>query len=78
MQDREIEQRISSAIHDELSAVSEYALLARDLPDDELRLITLSIMGDEYGHARTWFTLKAMMQLMWDNAQPYSQSESGR
>lgn len=45
------------AVRDELDAVCDYAVLARLSPSTEKRLILLSILGDEYGHARTLITM---------------------
>jgi len=51
-------EKIEAAIRDELTAVGEYAALARDTEDQVLRMILYSVAGDEYGHARTFETIK--------------------
>lgn len=62
-----LEQELEAAIMDELTAVSEYAEIARKLNNRTLRALVLSIIGDEYGHARTWMT---MQELLFGNAMP--------
>ncbi|HHY38751.1 MAG TPA: ferritin-like domain-containing protein [Clostridia bacterium] len=55
-------QDLRRGIDGELQAVSEYALLARDAPNDEIRAIIMSVMGDEYAHARIFLSILSMMQ----------------
>ncbi|MGI6034885.1 MAG: ferritin-like domain-containing protein [Limnochordia bacterium] len=43
---------LEESIQDELFDVGFYAVIANEAPNDILRLITISIVGDEYGHAR--------------------------
>lgn len=50
--------RLEGIIRDELGAVADYALLARDADDDVLRALLLSIVADEFGHARFFSLLQ--------------------
>lgn len=43
---------LEASIQDELCDAGFYAGIADEAPTDILRLITTSIVGDEYGHAR--------------------------
>jgi|LSQX01.2.fsa_nt_gb rubrerythrin len=43
---------LEESIQDEISDVGFYALIANEAPNDILRLLITSIVGDEYGHAR--------------------------
>ena len=52
---------LESIIQDELGAVSEYAALARDTSDHTLRALLLSIVADEYGHARSFSIMQDLM-----------------
>ncbi len=45
------------AIAGEESAVARYAFLASEAPTLTIRYILTSILGDEYGHIRTWYAL---------------------
>ena len=48
---------VMTAIVGETSAVNRYAFLASIAPNLEIRYILTSILGDEYGHIRTWLAL---------------------
>lgn len=48
----DFKKELEKAIQEELCAVSLYAEIADEAPCDELRELILSIVGDEYGHAR--------------------------
>ncbi len=48
---------ILMAIAGETSAVARYAELAGEAPTLTIRYLLTSILGDEYGHIRTWFAL---------------------
>lgn len=51
---------VRMAVQGELVAISDYGEIARQAPNDEIRMIVLSIAGDEYGHARTFLTILAL------------------
>ncbi len=51
------EEDIMTAIAGETSAVARYAYLASIAPTLAIRYLLTSILGDEYGHIRTWFAL---------------------
>lgn len=53
---------VRAAIQDELSAVSEYAQLAQMAQQPAMKAIIMSIMGDEYGHARTFLAISELMR----------------
>ena len=56
--DRERFRRmVASSIEDELNAVSEYAQLAIMAPELEQRLLFLTLVADEFGHARTFIAI---------------------
>lgn len=58
MPDRERFRRmVASSIEDELNAVSEYAQLAIMAPELEQRLLFLTLVADEFGHARTFIAI---------------------
>lgn len=62
MNDREeLMQELEAAIQDELQGVEEYAELARKLDDRTLRALLLSIIADEYGHARSFSILQQLL-----------------
>ncbi len=44
--------QLEESIQDEICDAGFYAAIAGEAPSDVLRLITTSITGDEYGHAR--------------------------
>lgn len=44
--------QLEESIQDELEDVGFYAQIANEAPSDILRLISTSIVGDEFGHAR--------------------------
>lgn len=46
-------QLLEESIQDELSDVEFYANIANEAPDPLSRILITSIVGDEYGHART-------------------------
>jgi rubrerythrin len=48
------EADVEAAIKGELSAITRYAQLASCAPNTEIRLLLMSILGDEYAHARIW------------------------
>jgi len=48
---------VYDAILGELAAVSRYAEMARIAPSEQLRLIVMNIMGDEYQHQKIWATI---------------------
>ncbi len=48
---------VQTAIVGETNAVNRYAYLASIAPNLEIRNILTSILGDEYGHIRTWLAL---------------------
>ncbi|MDA8346983.1 MAG: ferritin-like domain-containing protein [Thermaerobacter sp.] len=50
-------QDVMAAVAGETSAVNRYAYLASIAPTLEIRYILTSILGDEYGHIRTWLAL---------------------
>lgn len=52
---------LETAIDGELAAIAEYAEFARTAPTLEMKLIFLSIAGDEYGHARTFITMLSLL-----------------
>lgn len=45
---------VRTAIEGELGAITRYAGLAICAPNDEVRYLLTSILGDEYAHARIW------------------------
>ena len=45
---------VRTAIEGELGAIRRYAELAMCAPNDEVRYLLTSILGDEYAHARIW------------------------
>jgi hypothetical protein len=45
---------VRAAIAGELGAIRRYAELAGCAPNDEVRYLLTSILGDEYAHARIW------------------------
>lgn len=50
---------LEKAIQGELEAICDYARLAALAPTVELRLLFLSILGDEYGHVRMFHAMEA-------------------
>jgi len=48
------EADVRAAIAGELGAIRRYAELAGCAPNDEVRYLLTSILGDEYAHARIW------------------------
>ncbi len=50
-------QDVMTAVAGETDAVARYASLAAMAPTLEIRYILTSILGDEYGHIRTWLAL---------------------
>ncbi|HET7560234.1 MAG TPA: ferritin-like domain-containing protein [Limnochordia bacterium] len=46
-------QQLEESIQDELADVAFYAGIANEAPNETLRLLVVSIVGDEYAHART-------------------------
>ena len=48
------EEGLMRALDGELGDTAEYAELARIAPTTEQRLILMTLLGDEYGHARTF------------------------
>lgn len=53
----EFKDLVRSAIDDELSAVCEYATMARMVESETLRAVLLSIANDEACHARTFMVI---------------------
>lgn len=51
---------LQKAIQGELSAISEYAGSAAASPTIEQQLMFISILGDEYGHVRTFITILSL------------------
>ena len=49
---------LHKAISGELDAICEYAGLAAIAPSAEARSVLMSILGDEYGHARLFMLLQ--------------------
>lgn len=45
-------ESLEESLQDEICDAGFYAAIANEAPTDILRLITTSIVGDEYGHAR--------------------------
>ncbi len=45
---------VETAINGELGAIRRYAELAECAPDQRIRYLLTSILGDEYAHARIW------------------------
>lgn len=52
---------IRMGLDGELRAVGEYAGLARMAPNPELRNLIMSIVADEFGHARTFAAVLALL-----------------
>lgn len=50
---------LEKAVRGELTAISEYATLAGIAPSSQERLLMMSILGDEYGHARMFMSMQA-------------------
>ena len=48
---------IQAAIVGETNAVARYAYLASIAPTLGIRYLLTSVLGDEYGHIRTWYAL---------------------
>lgn len=48
---------LERAIQGELAAISDYAQLAEMSPTIEQKMMFISILGDEYGHVRTFITM---------------------
>ncbi|HHW26348.1 MAG TPA: ferritin-like domain-containing protein [Firmicutes bacterium] len=48
------EEALSRAIDGELGDTAEYAELARIAPTTDQRLLLMTLLGDEFGHARTF------------------------
>lgn len=62
MNDREeLLEELEAAIRDELDAVHECSELARKLDNRTLRALLLSIIGDGYGHARSFSVIQELM-----------------
>lgn len=57
----EIVAALPAIIEDELTAVSEYSALSLKFMDPTLRMLIMSIAGDEYGHARTFQALLTLL-----------------
>lgn len=57
---------VRTALQGELAAVSEYAQLALLAPNGELRNLVMSILADEFGHARIF---AAMLGLLYAGGQ---------
>lgn len=55
------EQGVRAALDGELKAVSEYVGLARTAPNPEIRNLIMSIVADEFGHARTFASILALL-----------------
>lgn len=53
----QLEQMVREAIADEISAVAMYSTMANMVDNLTLKALILSIVADEFGHARTWMTL---------------------
>jgi rubrerythrin len=49
----EYRREIESSIQDELADTGFYACIANEAPNSILRLLSQSILGEEFGHART-------------------------
>ncbi len=47
-----LRERLEESMQDEICDAGLYAQIANEAPTDELRKIIVSIVGDEYGHAR--------------------------
>lgn len=45
-------EQLEASMQDEICDAGFYAQIANEAPTDELRKIIISIVGDEYGHAR--------------------------
>ncbi|MBO8129051.1 MAG: hypothetical protein H0Z39_07625 [Peptococcaceae bacterium] len=61
MSNQDLRSMIEAALDDELKAVHEYSEIARLLDDyPTLQALVYSIIGDEYGHARTFTVLLAL------------------
>ena len=45
-------EQLEESLQDEICDASFYAQIANEAPTEELREIIISIVGDEYGHAR--------------------------
>lgn len=56
------EEGVRAALDGELRAVAEYAELARMAPGPEVRGIIMSIVADEFGHARAFASMLALMR----------------
>lgn len=50
---------LEKAVQGELSAICEYATLAKLAPNMEERMLFVSILGDEYGHMRLFTAMEA-------------------
>ncbi len=48
------EEDVETAIQGELGAIRRYAELALCAPNNDIRYLLTSILGDEYAHARIW------------------------
>ncbi|NLX91831.1 MAG: ferritin-like domain-containing protein [Firmicutes bacterium] len=53
----QLEQMVREAIADEISAVAMYSTMANMVDNLTLKAVIMSIVADEFGHARTWMTL---------------------
>ncbi|MBE3598425.1 MAG: ferritin-like domain-containing protein [Limnochordaceae bacterium] len=51
--DEQYRADIDASIQDEISDVNFYTGIGTEAPTEALRLLTMSIVADEYGHART-------------------------
>jgi len=58
----EFRSGLERAIKGELSAISDYAQLAAMSPTTEQKLMFISILGDEYGHVRTFITMLSSLR----------------
>ena len=51
--------QLEASMQDEICDAGFYAQIAEEAPTEELRELIISIVGDEYAHARIW---TAMLQ----------------
>ncbi|HEX6971335.1 MAG TPA: hypothetical protein VF234_03880 [Limnochordia bacterium] len=75
MADGDFPQQVREAIQDELGAVEFYARLAQQAHNPAMKAIIMSIMADEYGHARTWLTMSELMRSAGVVMQPHPAGE---
>ncbi|MBP1761809.1 MAG: hypothetical protein H6Q64_1351 [Firmicutes bacterium] len=54
---------VSEAITDDLGAISMYAQMAKMVDNLALEALFTGIVGDEYGHVRTWMTILALCEV---------------